>query len=176
MKNLYCIVGRSGSGKTTLAEELERQFGYTSICSYCTRPQRYEGETGHIFVTEKEFHELGELSAYNFYNGYEYGATPAQVNENDLYVIDIPGIRSLKKNYSGPKNIVVFGLVASPEVVRQRMAGRGDSEKKIQQRLNSDVEAFKDLEEISDYIFDVDEISPEELATIVQKQILECER
>ena len=53
-KGIYLIVGKSGSGKTTLVEALKK-YGYTSIESYTTRPKRFEGETGHTFITEEEF-------------------------------------------------------------------------------------------------------------------------
>lgn len=176
MKNLYCIVGRSGTGKTTLAEELERLYGYTSISSYTTRPQRYDGETGHIFVTPNEFKALGEMSAYTLYNGFEYGATPVQIDENDLYVIDVPGVKSLKERYHGKKGIVVFGLLADEAVVRERMKKRGDSNEKITERLNRDVKAFKDVNRISDYLFDVKDVSPETLAKCVKEYIDYCEK
>ena len=55
MKNIYCIAGPSGSGKTTIAEELKKRYGMKVLESYTTRAPRYEGETGHIFVTPKKF-------------------------------------------------------------------------------------------------------------------------
>ena len=62
MKPLYLWVGQSGSGKTTVVNYLEEVYSYKSLQSYTTRPQRYEGETGHIFVTDPEFDELKNLS------------------------------------------------------------------------------------------------------------------
>ena len=176
MKNLYCIVGRSGTGKTTLAEELERLYGYKSIESYTTRPQRFEGETGHIFVSPEEFRALGKMSAYTLYNGHEYGATPAQIDENDLYVIDIPGVKSLKQRYQGKKGIVVFGLIADEDIVRERMKKRGDSDEKIKERLCRDVKAFQSLGVIADYLFDVKGVCPETLAKCVKTYIDFCEK
>ena len=54
-KPLFLFVGRSSSGKTTIANILEERYGYKQVQSYTTRPPRYEGEVGHIFVNENEF-------------------------------------------------------------------------------------------------------------------------
>ena len=52
---ILLIVGASGTGKTTVANTLSKMFGMKQIQSYTTRPPRYEGEKGHIFVTDEEF-------------------------------------------------------------------------------------------------------------------------
>ena len=54
MNNIFLIVGCSGSGKTTITEQLEQKYGLKSIQSYTTRPPRYDGETGHIFISNEE--------------------------------------------------------------------------------------------------------------------------
>jgi guanylate kinase len=61
-KPLFLLVGRSASGKSTVANMLEEQHGYKQVSSYTTRPPRYEGEVGHIFVNENEFKNLSELT------------------------------------------------------------------------------------------------------------------
>lgn len=61
LKNIYLIVGPSGSGKTTIANELKATYGYKAVESYTTRPPRYEGERGHIFVSDEEFDALGPI-------------------------------------------------------------------------------------------------------------------
>ena len=55
VKNIYLIIGKSGAGKTTIADILETKYHLKQIQSYTTRPPRYDGERGHIFVTKKDF-------------------------------------------------------------------------------------------------------------------------
>ena len=50
---LFLFVGKSASGKTTVANMLEEKHGHVQVQSYTTRPPRYEGEVGHIFVNDK---------------------------------------------------------------------------------------------------------------------------
>ena len=75
-KFIYLIVGKYGSAKTTIVDKL-RWLG-NSIQSYTTRPRRTEDETGHIFVNQEKFDKLN-LVAYTHFNGYDNGATQAQI-------------------------------------------------------------------------------------------------
>ena len=87
MKNIYLIVAPSGAGKTTVTELLETNYGFKSIQSYTTRPPRYDGETGHIFVSDKDFDKLTDIVAFTEFAGNRYCATAQQVEENDC---DLP--------------------------------------------------------------------------------------
>jgi len=156
MKNIYCIVGPSGSGKTTLVEALKKEYGYKVIESYTTRPSRFEDETGHIFVSSDEFKKLNDVYAYNQYDGYEYGITAAQLEENDLYVVEPSGVEDLLKRYRGSKGIKVIGLNPDVEVLIERMKLRGDSDEKIIKRLIEDADTFKNLYNIADVMFTAD--------------------
>lgn len=157
---IICIVGRSGSGKTTAAEYLEELYGLKSIQSYTTRPKRNPNETGHTFVTKDEFDEIrGDVVAYNLYNGYEYAATKTQIEENDIYVVDIPGLLELKEKYDGSKEIVVVGLFVDDSTALQRMMDRGDSPQKILERLESD-KCFANLARYCDLYIKTDNSSP----------------
>lgn len=134
---LYLFVGRSASGKTTVADLLESKHGLKQVQSYTTRPQRYEGEIGHIFVSKEEFDNLGELAAYTFYNGYEYGTTFDQLNECDIYVIDPAGVETLLERCRDRK-IVIFYFDTSVYTRINRMLDRGDSDMQIVSRLLQD--------------------------------------
>lgn len=158
MHNIYCICGRSGSGKTTLADGLEAE-DFKVIQSYTTRPPRYKGESGHTFVTEAQFKKIGPLVAYTKINGYEYGVPAKDIDENDVYVIDVVGIRELKRKYKGKKGIKVIGLGLSETEAANRMRQRGDTKENIKKRLNHDREAFADVEKISDFFIDTEGVS-----------------
>ena len=138
-KPLYLFIGRSSSGKTTVAIKLEEMYGMQQIQSYTTRPPRYEGEIGHIFVNDEEFRNLGELAAYTLYNGYRYGTTFEQLNECEIYVIDVAGAETLLekcKNYNRPICIIYFDVDVYNRI--QRMIHRGDSDAQIVARLIQD--------------------------------------
>jgi guanylate kinase len=138
-KPLYLFVGPSGSGKTTIANMLSDKYGYRQIWSYCTRPPRYENEPGHIFITDSEFDGLGELAAYTEYNGYKYGTTVDQLNNADIYVVDVPGVESLLKTLKDDNRpIRIFYFDASVYNRIHRMIDRGDSDMMIISRLLQD--------------------------------------
>ena len=136
-KPLYLFVGRSASGKTTIANILEEKHGYRQVSSYTTRHPRYDGEIGHIFISDHDFDNLGELAAYTEYNGHRYCTTVQQLEECDIYVIDVPGIETLlKKNIDRPIVIIYFNATVYTRILR--MIDRHDSDTAIIGRLLQD--------------------------------------
>lgn len=137
-KPLFLFVGRSASGKTTIASLLEEKYGCKQVSSYTTRPPRYEGEVAHIFVSKEEFDALGEFAAYTLYNGNEYGTTFKQLEECDIYVIDVPGAETLlqKDKINRPIIIIYFDATVCARI--NRMIDRGDSDMAIIARLLQD--------------------------------------
>lgn len=140
-KPLFLFVGKSASGKTTVANALEEKHGYRQVESYTTRAPRYEGEHGHTFVSKEEFNNLGELAAYTFYNGNHYGTTFDQLNECDIYVIDVPGVESLLDKLKGDtRPVAIFYFDASVHSRILRMKEREDNDHAIILRLLQDEE------------------------------------
>lgn len=151
-KPLYLFVGKSASGKTTIANLLEKEYGCKQVQSYTTRRPRYEGETGHIFITEEEFNTLGELAAYTFYNGKKYGTTVQQVDTCNIYVIDVPGVETLLQKYNTDRTIYIIYFDVGVYTRINRMLQRGDDTNAIVARLLQDEKAdwLQQLRDIAD--------------------------
>lgn len=128
------LIGASGSGKSTLAKRMVDR-GCKEVVSYTTRPKRYEGEEGHIFVDRYD----GNGVAYSRFNGYEYWCTQEQLDTCDVYVVDWNGIDMLRER--GVEGVVVYIDVSEEERVR-RMKLRGDSDEMIESRIKNDRKMF----------------------------------
>lgn len=139
-KPLYLLVGRSASGKTTIANILEKNYGHKQVSSYTTRPPRYDGEIGHVFLTDEEFDNIAveDIVAYTEYNGYRYGTTAEQLDKCSIYVVDVPGVQTLLKNYKTNRPISILYFDASTFIRIIRMIDRGDSDVEIISRLLED--------------------------------------
>lgn len=146
-----------------MADKLHKKYGMKSIESYTTRPPRYEGETGHIFVSDEEYETMkDDMVAYTVFNGYRYWATNKQVEDADIYIIDPAGVEYFKKHYKGNKQVITVELLAQKKVRYKRMRGRGDSLRQTIKRLRHDKMAFKDTDAmitINANINDVDTIA-----------------
>lgn len=156
MKPFFLIVGPSGSGKTTLTYQLETVAGLTALSSYTTRPPRWDGEKGHIFVDDyREWmatHSEGELVGYTHYNGYDYWATEAQVDQHDLYVLDPAGVEFFKKHYHGDRQVKVVYINSNVRERYRRMRARGDSAKDTIRRIIYDWKAFAGRRKKADFV------------------------
>lgn len=142
---IICILGKSGSGKTTITEKLQEKYGYEMVSSYTTRKPRYEGEIGHKFVDLVTYLQLPNKVAFTEFNGNHYCATQAQVDDADLYVIDVFGLKQLQQLYKGNKKIITIYIDVTMEECLARMRKRGDSEDLCWERLRHDDEAFRDV-------------------------------
>ena len=153
-KYIFLIVGCSGSGKTTITEQLEQKYGLKSIQSYTTRKPRYEGETGHIFISDEEFDKLTDMVAYTEFAGNRYCATAEQVENNDLYIIDPKGVDFFMKAYKGSKTPKIIFISSNLTTRYERMVGRAETKGKSHQEAieSSLTRIVNDAEEFYDYI------------------------
>ena len=149
-KPLYLFVGRSASGKTTIADVLSNKYGHKQVYSYCTRSPRYDGEIGHVFVTEEEFKSLGEMVAYTFYDNHHYGTTAEQLDQCSIYVVDVPGVETLLEKYKTNRPIVIIYFDTNVYTRINRMLNRGNSDMLIVSRLLQDEKDdwFKQLNQL----------------------------
>ncbi len=178
---IWCIVGRSGSGKDTLLDDLLANYypGRTKVISKTTRAQRYPEEACHVFASEDDLREdqaQGKVVAYNYYAGNHYWATSDQIDAADFYIVDVPGLVQLKRDYKGDKTIKAIGLKVTPETSIQRMCKRGDDPEKVFERASVDDEAFRDINKVSNLCLSCDNLTAAETAHIVADFISTVER
>ena len=137
-KPLYLFVGRSASGKTTIADILEQKYGFKQVNSYTTRLPRYDGEVGHVFVTEEEFKALENMVAYTFYDNNHYGTTAEQLDQCSIYVVDVPGVETLLEKYNTNRPIIIIFFDTTVYTRINRMRDRGNDDMFIISRLLQD--------------------------------------
>ena len=151
-KNIYLIIGQSGSGKTTEVEILKKEYGLKDVASYTTRPQRHNNEVGHTFITEDTFNSLKDkMCAYTFFNGYHYGATVEQIDNANIYVIDLEGIKYMVNDYikKGVKKGIKLIYIKKPFILRTYRILKRDGFKKAVSRILNDFKMFKELKQYS---------------------------
>ena len=152
-KPLFLFVGKSASGKTTIADILEKNYGYKQVSSYTTRLPRYDGEIGHVFVTDDEFDNIAveDIVAYTEYNGYRYGTTAEQLDKCSVYVVDVPGVETLLQNYKSNRRISIIYFDTTVFTRINRMLDRGDSDVRIISRLLEDEKSdwYKQLDSLA---------------------------
>lgn len=155
-KVFVLLLGKSGVGKTTIAEYMERNYGLKQVVSYTNRPQRFEGEVGHKFLTEQNVEKIKEkfpnMVAADTYDGHFYFATAEQVEECDVYVINPSAVEQFKASYHGDKLIKVVQIDDLPENIVKHMLQRGDSLDKIQRRQAFDAKEFAGSRKLCDLV------------------------
>ena len=187
MNNIFLIVGCSGSGKTTITEQLEHKYGLKSIQSYTTRPPRYDGETGHTFISNEEFDKLVDICGYTEFAGNRYCSTAEQVENNDLYVIDPNGIDYFIKSYKGKKTPKIIFIDSDLTTRYDRMVKRAEDKgdvfltavDKALNRIKNDVVEFYDYTHNNAHVdFRVNNNKNDNLNQVVDKiynYICDCE-
>ena len=159
---LLLIVGKTASGKDSLANKLCERTGLKAITSYTTRPRR-ENEGGtHIFTTEEEYEQMrleGRVAAYTQISGYHYWTTTDQLYENDIYIIDYLGIKTLRElNLPNIRFITVF--VNTPDEVREERAlnKRKDDKFVFRKRSLDEAAQFREMLKNADFDYSISNI------------------
>lgn len=150
MHKRIIIVGRAASGKDYIRKKFEAR-GFRYAVSYTTRPPR-EGEidgVDYIFISQEEAQEMIEnddFYEYVEFNGWIYGTTRDQFDEDHVFIMTPSGLAHLDED-SRKKSFVIF-IDIDEAVRRERMAIRNMPGDSVDRRIEAD---RKDFENFTNY-------------------------
>jgi len=173
---LLILVGPSGSGKSTLENQLVEKAGYRKAVSHTTRPMRKGEIDGVDYYFVDNFDSVIGLIEWAEFAGNYYGVTEAELmKSNTILVIEPKGLQNVlkwakKKGWIHP---TVIYLDVEKDKMIKRMRKRGDTEKMIQKRVESDdiAKAFAEVDFLDFPVFKIsdDEKDEEVLGWKVQE-------
>lgn len=181
---LYVISAPSGAGKTSLVAEMLRNDEKLGVSvSHTTRPMR-EGEqhgVNYHFVSRDEFEAMigrGDFLEHADVFGNYYGTSQVWVREtlakgrDVILEIDWQGAEQVRRLI--PECVGIFIVPPSPEVLRERLTGRGtDAPEVVDRRLREAAEECSHAVEF-DYLVVNDDFGAalQDLLAIVRGQRL----
>lgn len=177
---LFVVSGPSGVGKGTICRALVEEYPEVKLSvSATTRAPRKGEEEGvsYFFRTAEEFRKMvddGRMLEYAEVYGNFYGTPLDEIlrlnaeGRDIILEIEMDGAMQVRKKY--PDAVFVFVLPPSPEVLLERIVGRGtESEESIRRRTAS---AISEIERIRDYDYfivnDIIKESVENLSLIIR--------
>ncbi len=184
---LFILSSPAGGGKTTLANLLLKEVPNLVRITTCTTRKPRPGEVNgkdYFFLSKEEFEKKikeGAFLEYAIVHGNYYGTPKEEVLKeiekgNDvLLIIDVQGMRQIKKNFSDV--VTIFLIPPSFDELVSRMRRRGDSEEEIQKRLETakkELPAWKEYDYI--VINDIIEKAKEDLKHIIFANRLKTKR
>lgn len=150
MNKRIILVGRAASGKDHIRKKFENR-GFKYAVSYTTRPPR-EGEIDgqdYIFISPEKAQEMisnDEFYEYVEFNGWIYGTTRDQFDEDDIFIMTPSGLGHVDED-SRKKSFVIF-IDIDEDVRRKRMMARDMPGDSVERRLEAD---RKDFENFTNY-------------------------
>lgn len=139
------LVGKAASGKDHLRKKYESR-GFKYAVSYTTRqprPGEIEG-SDYFFISEEEFQAMidrDEWYEWVSFNGWKYGTSREQFEEDDLFIMTPSGISHISEEERA-KSLIMY-LDVPEEKRRERLEARvmpGDS---VERRIIADNEDFR---------------------------------
>ena len=127
---IYIVFGGSGVGKTTLINKLvSSDLNLNRIVTYTSRKPRVNevANKDYFFLSEADFKDKIEKNFFlEFSNAYGnwYGTSKKSFSDNNdkILILDINGVKKLAELFS---NIIVINLIASQDILKERIILRG---------------------------------------------------
>lgn len=181
---LYVISAPSGAGKTSLVAEMLRNDEKLGVSiSHTTRPMR-EGEQNGVnyhFVSRDEFEAMigrGDFLEHADVFGNYYGTSQVWVREtlakgrDVILEIDWQGAEQVRRLI--PECVGIFIVPPSPDVLRERLTGRGtDAPEVVERRLQEAAEECSHAVEFDYLVVNDDfDVALQDLLAIVRGQRL----
>lgn len=181
---VFVITGPSGVGKGTLIRDLrERVPGLELSVSATTREPRDGEEHGrdYHFLTAEEFAEradAGDFLEHATFSGNRYGTLRSEIERildagrSVVLEIEVQGARQVRAAM-GDEAVLIFIAPPDPDVLRERLAGRGtDSGEEIERRLETAKQELEALQEFKHVVVNDDvERAATELEGIVRDEL-----
>jgi len=141
------LVGRAASGKDFLRERFIAR-GFKPSISITTRPPRPGEVDGkdYIFITLEQADDLIRADLFYEYvefNGWLYGTTKQQFNEDDVFIMTPAGISKIKPEDRATCFIIYLDI--DEETRRERLSKRNMPGDNLERRLAADDEDFKNF-------------------------------
>jgi guanylate kinase len=181
---VFVITGPSGVGKGTLIRDLrDRVEGLELSVSATTREPRTGEEEGrdYHFLSSDEFAERadsGDFLEHATFSGNRYGTLRSEVERtleegrSVVLEIEVQGARQVRAAM-GDEAVLIFIAPPDPEVLRERLAGRGtDSEEAIARRLETAKQELEAQQEFKHVVVNDDLArAADELEEIVRAEL-----
>jgi guanylate kinase len=181
---VFVITGPSGVGKGTLIRALRgRVSGLELSVSATTREPRSGEEDGvdYHFLTAEEFAaraDAGDFLEHATFSGNRYGTLRSEIERvlgagNSVVLeIEVQGARQVRAAM-GDEAVLIFIAPPSPDILRERLAGRGtDSEEAIERRLETAKQELEARQEFTHVVVNDDlEHATGELEEIVRAEL-----
>jgi len=139
------LVGPGASGKDHMRKNLESR-GFKYAVSYTTRPARPSEVEGkdYYFLTQEEcqaMKEMGEFYEAIDFNGWTYGTSNAQFNNDDVFIMTPSGLSHLSPE--DRKNSFVIFFDIDEAIRKERLEARVMPGHSVEARLQADRELFE---------------------------------
>ncbi len=174
---IVVISGPGGVGKGTVVEELVRRDPKLWLSrSWTTRARRPgEPEDAYNFVSREEFlrnvEDGGFIEWVEFLDYMQGSPVPSAPEGCDtLFEIDVHGARQILERF--PDAVSIFIDAPSREHQRERLAGRGESPERIEQRLQKADEEVKVASDLGSHVIVNDDLERciEEVHAYIESQ------